>query len=140
MGHRGGGFSFDNELPPHQQWLEPYRLADRLVTNGEWLAFMADRGYDRHELWLSDGWGRVRAEGWRAPFYWSEVDGVWFEHTLSGTRPVYPGLPVSHVSLLGEAVLCELNRKALAHAGVGAEVFDGEAAAIAGRFAPGASA
>ena len=98
VGHRGGGFSFDNELPLHQQWLEPYRLADRLVTNGEWLEFMADRGYERHELWLSDGWGKVRAEGWRAPFYWSEVDGVWFEHTLSGTRPVDPGLPVSHVS------------------------------------------
>jgi ergothioneine biosynthesis protein EgtB len=98
VGHRGGGFSFDNELPLHQQWLEPYRLADRLVTNGEWLEFMADRGYDRHELWLSDGWARVGAQGWRAPFYWTEVDGVWFEHTLSGTRPVDPGLPVSHVS------------------------------------------
>ncbi|GAB2765950.1 ergothioneine biosynthesis protein EgtB [Terrabacter koreensis] len=98
VGHRGGGFSFDNELPLHQQWLEPYRLADRLVTNGEWLEFMADRGYERHELWLSDGWARVGAEGWRAPFYWREHDGVWFEHTLSGTRPVDPGLPVSHVS------------------------------------------
>ena len=98
VGHRGGGFGFDNELPLHQQWLEPYRLADRLVTNGEWLAFMADRGYERHELWLSDGWGRVRDEDWRAPFYWTEVDGVWFEHTLTGTRPVDAGLPVSHVS------------------------------------------
>lgn len=98
VGHRGGGFGFDNELPLHQQWLEPYRLADRLVTNGEWLHFMADGGYDRHELWLSDGWGRVRSEGWRAPFYWREVDGVWFEHTLHGTTPVDPGLPVSHVS------------------------------------------
>ena len=98
VGHRGRGFGFDNELPLHQQWLEPYRLADRLVTNGEWLEFMADRGYERHELWLSDGWGRVRAEGWRAPFYWREVDGAWFEHTLSGTHPVDPGLPVSHVS------------------------------------------
>ena len=97
-GARGGGFGFDNELPLHQQWLEPYRLADRLVTNGEWLEFMADRGYERHELWLSDGWGRVRDEGWRAPFYWTEVDGVWFEHTLTGTRPVDAGLPVSHVS------------------------------------------
>ena len=63
VGHRGGGFSFDNELPLHQQWLEPYRLADRLVTNGEWLEFMADRGYERHELWLSDGWARVRGRG-----------------------------------------------------------------------------
>jgi ergothioneine biosynthesis protein EgtB len=98
VGHQGAGFSFDNELPRHQQWLEPYRLADRLVTNGEWLAFMADGGYQRPDLWLSDGWGKVTGEGWRAPFYWTEVDGMWFEHTLHGTWPVNPGLPVSHVS------------------------------------------
>jgi ergothioneine biosynthesis protein EgtB len=98
VGHRGEGFSFDNELPPHQQWLEPYRLADRLVTNHEWLEFMADGGYRRPELWLSDGWGRIRDEGWQAPFYWTQVDGVWLEHTLNGTWPVNPGLPVSHVS------------------------------------------
>jgi ergothioneine biosynthesis protein EgtB len=98
IGHRGGGFGFDNEWPLHQQWLEPYRLADRLVTNGEWLEFMADGGYSRHDLWLSDGWAKVQTEGWRAPFYWTQVDGVWLEHTLSGTWPVNPGLPVSHVS------------------------------------------
>ncbi|WP_051750262.1 ergothioneine biosynthesis protein EgtB [Phycicoccus jejuensis] len=98
IGHEGGGFSFDNELPRHRQWLEPYRLADRLVTNGEWLEFMADGGYQRPELWLSDGLARVRAEGWRAPLYWTEHDGVWLEHTLHGTWPVNPGLPVSHVS------------------------------------------
>ena len=98
IGHEGDGFSFDNELPRHSVWLEPYRLADRLVTNGEWLEFMADGGYRRHELWLSDGWAKVQEEQWRAPFYWSEVDGQWFEHTLNGTWPVNPGLPVSHVS------------------------------------------
>ncbi len=98
VGHTGQGFSFDNELPRHRQWLEPYRLADRLVTNGEWLAFMADGGYERAGLWLSDGWARVNAEGWRAPFYWVEHDGVWLEHTLHGTWPVDPGAPVTHVS------------------------------------------
>jgi ergothioneine biosynthesis protein EgtB len=98
IGHRGDGFSFDNELPLHQVHLEPFRLADRLVTNGEWLEFMADGGYHRHELWLSDGWARVQADGWEAPFYWVELDGVWFEHTLHGTFPVNPGLPVAHVS------------------------------------------
>jgi ergothioneine biosynthesis protein EgtB len=98
LGHQGEGFCFDNELPRHQVWLEPYRLADRLVTNGEWLQFMADGGYRRPEFWLSDGWAKVNAERWRAPFYWAEVDGVWFEHTLNGTWPVNPGLPVSHVS------------------------------------------
>ena len=98
VGHDGGGFCFDNELPRHQQWLAPYRLSDRLVTNGEWLEFMADGGYQRPELWLSDGWARVDQEQWRAPFYWSERDGVWLEHTLHGTHPVDPALPVCHVS------------------------------------------
>lgn len=98
IGHEGPAFSFDNELPRHRQWLEPYRLADRLVTNGEWIRFMADDGYQRPELWLSDGWARVNNEKWRAPFYWVELGGVWHEHTLNGTHPVDPGLPATHVS------------------------------------------
>jgi ergothioneine biosynthesis protein EgtB len=73
------------------------------VTNAEWLEFMADGGYQRPELWLSDGWARVKEEGWRAPLYWRSadgegVDGVWLEHTLHGTWPVNLGLPVCHVS------------------------------------------
>jgi ergothioneine biosynthesis protein EgtB len=98
IGHESDGFCFDNELPRHQQWLEPYRLADRLVTNGDWLEFVEDGGYRRHELWLSDGWARVQGDGWRAPAYWTEVDGRWFEHTLHGTWPVDPTVPVCHVS------------------------------------------
>ncbi len=98
VGYAGEGFHFDNEQPRHMQWLEPYRLADRLVTNAEWLEFMEDGGYRRHDLWLSDGWAKVNSEGRRAPFYWVELDGVWFEHSLNGTWPVVPGLPVSHVS------------------------------------------
>lgn len=98
VGFSGAGFHFDNEEPRHRAWLEPYRLADRLVTNGEWLEFMTDGGYRRHQLWLSDGWARVRTDGWQAPLYWTERDGVWFEHTLHGTWPLNPGLPVSHVS------------------------------------------
>ena len=98
IGHDGSGFCFDNELPRHQQWLQPYRLADRLVTNGDWLEFMADDGYRRPEFWLSDGWARVQDECWQSPLYWAEVDGVWFEYTLHGTFPVDPSLPVCHVS------------------------------------------
>src|ERR1700712_6007831 len=59
---------------------------------------MADGGYDRHDFWLSDGWAKVKAEGWRAPFYWEQLDGVWFEHTLNGTWPVDLGLPACHLS------------------------------------------
>ncbi|MFL6090313.1 MAG: ergothioneine biosynthesis protein EgtB [Aeromicrobium sp.] len=98
IGHDGSGFSFDNELPRHPEWLAPFRIADRLVTNAEWMEFMADGGYDRPDLWLSDGWAIVKSEGWRAPLYWREFDGVWLEHTLHGTWPVNPGLPVCHVS------------------------------------------
>ena len=98
VGHVGPTFSFDNELPRHRAWLEPYRMADRLVTNGEWMRFMADGGYARPELWLSDGWARVKADAWRAPFYWGELDGSWHEHTLHGTAPVDPGLPATHLS------------------------------------------
>ena len=93
-----GSFCFDNELPLHQQYLRPFRIADRLITNGEWLEFMADGGYEQHRWWLSDGWARVKAEGWQAPLYWRQIDGVWLEHTLHGTHPVNPALPVCHVS------------------------------------------
>lgn len=98
IGHDGEGFAFDNETPRHKTWLEPYSLADRLVTNGEWLAFMADGGYARPELWLSDGWARARAEGWRAPLYWQETDGGWQAMSLHGLRPLDLAAPVTHVS------------------------------------------
>ncbi|MFV0257063.1 MAG: ergothioneine biosynthesis protein EgtB [Acidimicrobiales bacterium] len=92
------GFAFDNESPRHQALLQPHALADRLVTCGEWLAFMADGGYDEPTLWLSDGWYRAQAEGWRAPLYWSFGEDGWTVHTLTGRRPVDPHEPVCHVS------------------------------------------
>jgi dimethylhistidine N-methyltransferase len=98
IGHAGEDFAFDNERPRHKVWLEPYRLADRLVTNAEWQAFMAEGGYRRPEFWLSDGWALVRAEGWRAPLYWEEGEGGWVAMTLHGLRPLDPAAPVSHVS------------------------------------------
>jgi ergothioneine biosynthesis protein EgtB len=74
-------------------------LADRLVTNGEWLAFMQDGGYARPELWLSDGWATLQAEAWVAPLYWEQVGGEWRRMTLGGLRPLDPHAPVCHVSL-----------------------------------------
>ncbi|MFN2523577.1 MAG: ergothioneine biosynthesis protein EgtB [Mycobacteriales bacterium] len=93
-----GGFAFDNELPRHRVWLEPFEIADRPVTNAEWRAFMADGGYDRPDLWLSDGWQAVQREGWRAPGYWRERDGEWRVFTCSGERAVRAAEPVCHVS------------------------------------------
>jgi dimethylhistidine N-methyltransferase len=98
IGWAGDGFAFDNETPRHKVWLEPFELADRLVTNGEWLSFMADGGYRRPELWLSEGWARVQAEGWAAPLYWREAGDGWSAMTLHGLRPVDPAQPVAHVS------------------------------------------
>jgi ergothioneine biosynthesis protein EgtB len=74
IGHEGQGFAFDSEGPRHAVHLEPYRLADRLVTNGEWIQFIADGGYRNPLLWLSDGWARVREEAWSAPLYWEARD------------------------------------------------------------------
>jgi len=98
IGREGEGFSFDNERPAHQVLLQPVRLARSLVTNGEWLDFMADGGYTTPGLWLSDGWATLEAQGWNAPGYWRHMDGAWFSMTLGGLRPVDPGLPVCHVS------------------------------------------
>jgi len=98
IGHADGGFAFDNEGPRHRVWLEPFRLADRLVTNAEWLAFMADSGYARPEFWLSEGWALVRAEDWNAPVYWRETPDGWRAMGLHGLRPLDPAQPVSHVS------------------------------------------
>jgi ergothioneine biosynthesis protein EgtB len=98
IGHAGAGFAFDNEGPRHRAFVAAFELASRPVTSGEWLAFIADRGYERAELWLSDGWDAVRRENWRAPLYW-ELDGdSWTQFTLGGTRAVDPHEPVCHVS------------------------------------------
>jgi ergothioneine biosynthesis protein EgtB len=101
IGHSGEHFAFDNEGPRHQTFLHPYQLANRLVTQREYLAFMADGGYTRHELWLSEGWDRVNANGWNAPLYWHEDahnGGGWTEFTLHGTQPLVLDAPVTHVS------------------------------------------
>jgi ergothioneine biosynthesis protein EgtB len=98
IGADGSRFAFDNEQPRHRTLMQPFRIARRLVTNREWLAFMDDGGYRRHELWLSDGWARVHTEDWQAPLYWIDDGGTWLQHTLSGTRPVDLDEPVVHVS------------------------------------------
>jgi ergothioneine biosynthesis protein EgtB len=100
IGHRGEGFAFDNETPQHRVFLEPYALADRLITNSEFLEFMGDGGYRRPELWLDLGWTTLQREGWEQPFYWRRRDGGWCEFTLGGERELVPHEPVSHVSYL----------------------------------------
>ncbi len=98
VGHPGDVFSFDNEAPRHRVHLEAFALSDRLVTAGEWQAFIDDGGYRRPEMWLSDGWATVQSDGWTAPLYWSVDGDAWLVHTLGGTRPLEPTEPVCHVS------------------------------------------
>jgi ergothioneine biosynthesis protein EgtB len=98
IGHGDERFAFDNETPRHDVLLRPFEIADGLVTNGDWLAFIADGGYRRPELWMSDGWFAVQSEAWTAPLYWRETDGRWCVFGLDGARDVDEHAPVSHVS------------------------------------------
>ncbi len=98
VGCENEGFSFDNEMPRHATILEPYKLANRLVTNGEYLEFINDNGYNDPSLWLSDGWATIQELGWQAPLYWTNCDGAWQVFTLSGTHPLRCDEPVTHLS------------------------------------------
>jgi ergothioneine biosynthesis protein EgtB len=117
VGHAGGGFSFDNETPRHAALLQPHAIADRLVNCGEYAQFIADGGYERPELWLSDGWAAVQAQGWRHPAYWLAPDDPrlvhhgatagWHVFGLHGVRPLEPEAPVSQLSFYEAAAYAE---------------------------------
>ena len=98
IGHDGPGFAYDNEGPAHPTYLHGAELSHRLVNNAEWQAFIADGGYERPELWLSDGWDWRQREALSAPLYWQQRDGAWWEFGLGGFRPLAPTAPVAHLS------------------------------------------
>lgn len=98
IGHNAMGFSFDNEQPRHQTLLRDFRLSSRLVSNREYLAFISDHGYQRPELWLSDGWHTINTRQWQAPLYWHREENDWQQFTLSGTQPLNLQEPVAHLS------------------------------------------
>ncbi len=98
VGHDGQSFHYDNERPRHKALIQPFELAHRLVTNGEWMAFMSEGGYDTPTLWLSDGWAEVQKNNWCAPGYWERKDDLWQQMTLYGLSDIEPATPVSHVS------------------------------------------
>jgi len=98
IGHDGVGFSFDNERPRHQTLLQDFRLGNRLVSNEEYLAFITDGGYQRADLWLSDGWHTINAQHWQAPLYWYRDGSGWQQFTLSGMQPLNLSEPVAHLS------------------------------------------
>jgi ergothioneine biosynthesis protein EgtB len=98
VGHDDRDFAFDNEFPRHTAHLEPFAIADRPITCGEWLAFMDDDGYRRPDLWLSDGWATAQAEEWSSPLYWFKVVDDWWLFTLGGPQLVDLAEPVCHIS------------------------------------------
>ena len=98
IGAAGDDFAYDNELPAHRQWVAAFELASRPVTVGEVRAFVDDGGYRRADLWLSDGWAAVQANGWEAPLYWDDRDGEATTFTLGGRRPLVDGEPACHLS------------------------------------------
>lgn len=100
IGNTGEGFAYDNELPRHKAWLEPYSLGDRLVTNAEFADFIADGGYRQPDLWLSAGWDALEQNEWKAPLYWTNEDGEWKLFTLRGEKTLaqMQSAPVTHVS------------------------------------------
>lgn len=113
VGHDGAGFAWDNEGPRHDALIHPFQLADRLVTNGEWLEFIADGGYSTASLWLADGWTTVKREAWQAPLYWDHSEDQWLAMTLEGRRPLDPAAPVSHVSYFEADAFARWNGKRL---------------------------
>ncbi|MET0540671.1 MAG: ergothioneine biosynthesis protein EgtB [Variovorax sp.] len=121
VGHAGEGFSFDNETPRHQVLLRPFEMADRLVSCGDYAQFIADGGYQRPELWLSDGWAAVQAQGWRCPAYWLASDDPrlalhghgaghatgWHVFGVHGLRALEPEAPVAQLSFYEAAAYAE---------------------------------
>jgi len=98
IGNDGSSFNYDNETPMHKEFINPFKIANRLVTNGEYIEFIEDGGYNNAPLWLSDGWATIETEGWKAPLYWEKKEGEWWNFTLNGFRKVNPAEPVTHIS------------------------------------------
>ena len=98
IGNEGNEFTYDNEHPRHRTLVQDFALANRLITNKEYLEFINDGGYTRSEFWLQEGWNKVNSEGWEAPLYWFKRNGEWAQFTLSGAREIAEFEPVTHIS------------------------------------------
>ena len=98
VGYKGNEFFYDNEQPIHKQYLQSFKLSNRLVTNKEFIDFINDGGYKTPTTWLSNGAATVDEEQWDSPLYWKKIDGEWWNFTLNGLRKINPAEPVTHIS------------------------------------------
>lgn len=106
LGNSGEEFCYDIEMPEHRVYLEDYRIDAYPVTNGQYMEFIADGGYNDFKYWLSDGWEKVNENGWQAPMYWTRQDGRWFVDDFAGRHEVNPDQPVCHVSYYEADAYC----------------------------------
>ena len=98
MGYSGNQYCYDIELPEHKVYLNDYKIDIFPITNGQYLEFIEDGGYNNFTYWLSDGWDKAQNDKWNAPMYWKKVDGVWMTNDFLGKREINPNEPVCHVS------------------------------------------
>lgn len=98
LGYSGGDFAYDNEMPEHTVYLQPYAMDKRPVTNAEYLAFIRDGGYSDYRWWFSEGWAAVKKHAWEAPLYWEQHDGTWLLRDYHGLHALPPNAPVTHIS------------------------------------------
>lgn len=98
IGHPGNDFGYDNEFPRHKEFIKSFSMADRLITNREYIDFIDNGGYKNPEIWLSDGFSAVQKEKWQCPMYWELIDGEWWNFKLTGFHKVNLNEPVCHIS------------------------------------------
>lgn len=107
VGYEGESFHFDNEKGVHKQYVHPFSIADKLVTNAEFIEFIEAQGYQKFKFWHAEGWNWVKEEQITAPLYWHKIDGKWYHYTLNGLQLVYPNLPVAHISFYEASAYAE---------------------------------
>ncbi|MFT6732574.1 MAG: ergothioneine biosynthesis protein EgtB [Polaribacter sp.] len=112
IGHQDELFYFDNEGPQHKFYLESFKIASRLVSNGEYLSFIENGGYQNANYWLSEAWGLIKDKKTTAPLYWLKKDNKWFQYTLFGLQPLDLNQPVEHISYFeANAYASSLNKR-----------------------------
>ncbi|MCW9016329.1 MAG: ergothioneine biosynthesis protein EgtB, partial [Kangiellaceae bacterium] len=113
IGHRNETFYFDNEGPQHSFYLHPFTIDKNLISNEEFIEFIEDKGYQRSEFWLSEAWYNISQQNISHPLYWRFRDGLWQQHTLSGTQAIEPHLPVTHISYFEASAFANWKNKRL---------------------------